>query len=150
MSGELKRIKIVGAIFPILRENVSNLFGGNKDVFVKFTKLKLESGSTFVFYVTREKLLIGEAKVVYIKKLKPDVAWSRYKDRVFLHKQEYDQYVKISPLSKEKRKMREITVFELENLRRYEKPVKSIYPVTSSGRYLTEEMAKKIRSLNVQ
>jgi len=117
-------------------------------VFVKFTRLNLDSGSTIVFYVSGEKLLVGEAKVGQIERLNPGVAWSRYKDRVFLDKEKYDEYVRISPVSKEERKMSEVTVFELENIRRYKKPVRSLYPVTSSGRYLTKEMINKIRSLS--
>lgn len=149
MSQERRRIKIIGAIFPVLREHVSNLFGRDRDVFVKFTKLNLERGSTVVFYVSGEKLLIGEAKVGHIERLNPDVAWSRYKNRVFLDEEEYHKYVKISPISKEERKMSEVTVFELENMRKYKKPVRSIYPVTSSGRYLTKEMIDNIRSRSV-
>ena len=149
LSRERRRVKIIGAIFPVLHEHVSNLFSSDRDVFVKFTKLNLESGSTIVFYVSGEKLLIGEAKVGNVERLNPDVAWSRYKDRIFLDEEEYDKYVKVSPISKEERKMSEITVFELENMRKYKKPVRSIYPVTSSGRYLTKEMIDKIRSLTV-
>ena len=149
MALERRLTKIIGAIFPVLREHVSNLFGRNRDVFVKFTRLNLDSGSTIVFYVSGEKLLIGEARVGHIERLNPDVAWSRYKDRVFLDEEEYDQYVRISPISKEERKMSEVTVFKLENMRKYKKPVRSIYPVTSSGRYLTKEMINKIRSLSV-
>ena len=147
LSREPRQIKRIGAIFPVLREHVSNLFGRGRDVFVKFTKLNLESGAIIVFYVSREGLLIGEAKVGNIERLSPDAAWSRYKNRMFLDEEEYYQYVRISPVSKEKRKMSEVTVFELENMRKYKEPVRSIYLVTPSGRYLTKKMIKRIRSL---
>ena len=150
MSRERRRVKIIGVIFPVLREHVCNLFSRDRDVFVKFTKWNLESGSTIVFYVSREKLLIGEAKVGNVERLNPDVAWSRYKDRIFLDEGEYDKYVRVSPISKEERKMSEVTIFELENMRKYKKPVGSIYPVTPSGRYLTKEMIDKIRSLAIE
>lgn len=149
MAREYSRTGIIGAIFPVLRDHVSNLFNGNRDVFVKFTRLNLSSGSTIVFYVSGEKLLGGEAKVTHIEKLTPDVAWSCYKDRVFLDEESWKKYAKISPISKEERKMRKLTVFELKNIRKYRKPITSVYPVTASGRYLTREMIKKIRSLNV-
>ena len=149
MDRELRRTKILGAIFPVSGEHASNLFSYNRDVFVKFTRLNLDSGSTIVFYVSGEKLLIGEAKVDHIERLNPDIAWDRYKSRIFLDKEEYDKYAKISPISKEERRMSEITIFLLENIREYKKPIRSIYPITPSGRYLTSEMIKKIRSLNV-
>ena len=149
LSDEPRRTRTIGAIFPVLRRHVSNLFCRDRDVFVKFTKWRLESGSRIVFYVSREKLLIGEARVRHIERLNPDVAWSRYKDRIFLDEEEYDKYVRISPISKGERKMSEVTVFELENMKKYRKPVRSIYPVGSSGRYLTKEMINKIRRLSV-
>ena len=150
LGRERRRRRIIGAIFPVLRRQVSNLFGSNRDVFVKFTRLNLETGAIIVFYVSGEKLLIGEAKVSHVERLNPDVAWSRYNRRVFLDEEEWDGYVEFSPISKKERKMSEVTVLELKNSRRYKKPVKSIYPVTSSGRYLTKQMVKKIRSLSVQ
>lgn len=146
MSRERRRVKMIGAIFPILREHVSNLFGGDRDVFVKFTKLNLDRSSLIVFYVSREKLLFGEAKVGHIERLNPDAAWSRYRNRVFLNEEEYDRYVRVSPISKEDRKMHEVTVFELQNMRKYKRPVRSVYPITPSGRYLTKEMIDKIRN----
>jgi hypothetical protein len=141
---------MIGAIFPVLREHVSNLFRPNRDVFVKFTRLNLERGSIIVFYVSGEKLLIGEAEVRYVERLNPDVAWSRYKKRIFLDEEEYERYVRVSPISKEERKMREVTVFELKNVIKYAKPIRSIYPVTSSGRYLTKEMISRIRDLGIR
>jgi len=142
--------EIVGAIFPVLPEHVQNLFDQGQDVFVKFTKLtNLRTGSTIVFYVSREKVLAGEGKVKDIEKLNPEVAWSRYKDRIFLDKEEYNSYIEISPISREERKMRGLTVFTLNKVKRYKKPVRAIYPVTSSGRYLTKEMLDEIRKLSV-
>lgn len=148
LSLEGKRIKKIGAIFPILREHSLNLFDRHRDVFAKFTKMNLKSGSTIVFYVSHEKLLIGEAKVGHMERLNPDEAWSRYKDRMFLDEEEYDKYARFSPINKRRRKMSEITVFELDNVKKYKKLVRSIYPVTSSGRYLTKKMIDKIRSLS--
>ena len=147
--GRMKN-EIVGAIFPILPEHVQKLFDRNRDVFVKFNRLtKMRSGSMIVFYVSREKLLVGEGKIENIEKLNPEVVWSRYKDRIFLGKEEYDSYIKISPISGEKRKMRELTVFTLNKVKKYRNPFRSIYPVTSSGRYLTKEMVDEIRALSV-
>jgi len=116
-------------------------------VFVKFTRLNLKSGFTIVFYVSGEKLLIGEAKIDHIERLAPEVAWAHYKGRVFLDEEEYDKYVRVSPISKEQRKMGLVTIFELENVRKYKRPVRSIYPATPSGLYLTKEMIDRIRSM---
>lgn len=149
MSSGQNNEEVVGAIFPILPEHVPNLFDKNRDVFVKFTKLTgLKNGSVIVFYVSREKTLIGEGKIREVEKLDPETTWSRYKERIFLDKEEYDSYIKISPIGKEERKMRELTVFTLEKMKKYRKPVESIYAVTPCGRYLTTKMIDEIRQLN--
>jgi len=136
---------VIGAIFPILRKHASELLDKNRTVFVKFTKLNLKIGSTIVFYIPGEKLLVGEAKAGNIKKMDPVSVWRRYKNKLFLEKEEYDDYVKFSPVSREERKMKEITVFELKKVRTYEDVVRAFCPVTSSGRYLTKKMARQIR-----
>jgi len=143
---KVRRTEIVGAIFPVRRKHISSLFSRDRDIFLKFTKLSLERGSTIVFYVSGEKLLIGEAKVGDVKNLSPSAAWSHYGDRLFLDKEEYDKYVRISPTSMEERKMGEVTVFELKNMKKYETPVRATHPATPSGRYLTEEMIERIRN----
>jgi len=142
--------EIVGAIFPVLPEHVPNLLDPGRDVFVKFTKLtNLRTGSTIVFYVSGEKVLIGEGRVKVVEKLNSEVAWSRYRDRIFLDKEDFDSYIEISPISGEERKMRKLTVFVLNKVKKYRKPFGSIYPVTASGRYLTKEMVNEIRELSV-
>jgi len=100
-----------------------------------------------VFYISKEKKLIGEAKVSNIERLSPNEVWARYKDRLFLNKEEYDMYARISPISKERRKMSEMTAFELKNMRKYKRRIESTYPVTCSGRYLTREMIEQVRGL---
>ena len=140
MPREHAQARITGAVFPLSSAQISNLFSCNRDVFAKFTKLNLERGSKIVFYISRQKMLAGEARVEKIEKLTPDVAWSRYKNRLILNKEEFDTYVRISPITKRERKMREITVFILANVKKYRKPIRSILPVTSSGRYLTNEI----------
>ena len=112
--------EIVGAIFPVLPEHVTNLFDRGRDVFVKFTKLtNLTTRSTIVFYVSREKVLVGEGKVKVIEEMNPKVAWSRYRGRIFLDKEEFDSYIEISPISGEERKMRKLTVFVLNKVKKY-------------------------------
>lgn len=150
LSQGLQTKEIDGAIFPVLPEHVPNLFDRGRDVFVKFTRFtNLRTGSTIVFYVSREKVLVGEGRVKVVEKLNPEVAWSRYRDRIFLDKEDFDSYIEISPTSREKRKMRKLTVFVLNKVKKYQKPFGSIYPVTPSGRYLTKEMVNEIRKLSV-
>jgi len=128
----------VGAIFPVLEEHVSNIFNGDHDVFVKFTKMKLKKGILLIFYVSRKKVLMGQAKIKNVEKLHPNVAWSLYNNRIFLNHKEYKKYVEISPISGKKRKMKEISAFTLTNIKKYDTPVLSTLAVTSAGRYISK------------
>lgn len=134
-----------GAIFPILAENVKPLFDGKKNAFVKFTKfLRLEEGSKIIFYTAKK--LVGEGTIESVERMKPQTAWIRYKGQIFLTKDQYDSYVTRSPISGEERRTMTITIFLLKKLKKYKKPIQSIFKVTPAGRYLTSEEYNQIRA----
>lgn len=137
---------VLMAIFPVSSKNASSLFDQKRSVFVKFTKfVKLERGSRIVFYVSKEKKLVGEGTIVKVENLDPENAWISYEEQLFLNETEYNRYVVRSPISGKDRKMKRITVFVLKNLRKYKNPIKSVFKVTPSGRYLTNEEYKKLK-----
>lgn len=138
----------MGAIFPISSENVMPLFDEGKTIFVKYTKFrKLEKGSKIVFYVSKEKILIGEGTAEKIEMVSPEIAWARYGKEMFLNKMQYNRYVTKSPVSGRNREMEEITVFVLKNLTKYRNPVQwKHHNITPSGRYLTREKYQRIRT----
>ena len=52
------------AVFPVSRENSTSIFEGGRKVFVKYTNFgKLGKNAKVVFYISREKKLIGEGKI---------------------------------------------------------------------------------------
>lgn len=146
MTETRQKTNVIGAIFPVLAKDASNLFEGSRDTFVKFTNFSLPDGSRIVFYVSCQKLLVGEGRVRHVAKLDPADAWTRYKGRLQLDREDYDKYARFSPVSKEPRKLKMITVIELDNLRRYRKPVRAFSSMTPSGHYLTKEQLAAIRN----
>lgn len=138
-------MRSISAVFPILSENVSSLFDQKRSCFVKFTRfVRLKKGSRIVFYLSKEKKLVGEGTIVKVEKMDPEIAWIRYGRQIFLTESEYNQYVAKSPISRKERKMTEITIFILKNLKRYKKLVKSAYNVPPSGFYLSQEEYQRI------
>ena len=136
---------ISGAIFPIVLENVKSLFDEKKTAFVKFTNfLRLERGSKIVFYTSGK--LVGEGTIVRIERMEPQTAWIHYNSQIFLTKDQYDKYAARSPIRGEDRRMVTITVFFLKKLKKYKKPLQSIFNVTPTGRYLTNEEYHQIRA----
>jgi hypothetical protein len=135
---------IVGAVFPVTVINASRIFDEGKTVFVKFTNMtKLKANSKIVFYISNDMKLIGEGTIKSIFKMSSQEAWSKYSQDLFLNQEEYEAYTSWSLIEKKRRKSTVVTVFVLENLRRYDKshPVKGI---TASGRYIWEEEYTKI------
>lgn len=131
-------------IFPVRPGHVSRFFDEERDVFVKFIKMKLKKGMLLVFYVSKEMVLAGEAKITKVEQLHPDVAWDRYGDRIFLNKEEYDKYVGVSPIGGEERKMKDVSVLSLSSFRKYDPAFRSPLSITPSGRYITTEMYNEI------
>jgi hypothetical protein len=148
--GKESTTKIVGAVFPIISEHASNLFDNHRNIFVKFTKMDLADNSIIIFYVSRQKLFVGEARILHSRILNPNVVWASYGEKIYLDKEDYNEYVKFSPVTREVRKMNKITVFELDDIKRYKEPSIPTIPVTSSGRFLTKELLKQIRSGNLK
>ena len=75
----------------------------------------------------------------------PETAWISYEEQLFLNETEYNRYVVRSPISGKDRKMNRITVFVLKDLRKYKNPMKPVFKVTPSGRYLTNEEYKQLK-----
>jgi len=136
---------IIGAIFPLSKFHINRFLKDKKTIFVKFTRFsQLKRGSKIIFYVSGEKLLVGEGTIENIEVLDTKTAWSRYYQQIFLTKDEYEQYVTTSPTTSENRKANIITLFTLKNLKAFKTPTKSTKPITPSGCYITKEEYKSL------
>jgi hypothetical protein len=138
--------QIIGAIYPVTTEQASNIFDKGKTVFVKFTKMtNLKPNSKIIFYVTKEKVLYGEATIRSANRMSPLEVWGKYGKDLFLNQDEYERYSNWSSVEKKSRTNTELTVFVLKNLNRY-KHSPLFRGITPSGRYLSEEEYCKITS----
>jgi hypothetical protein len=121
------------------------MFDEGRTAFIKYTKFgRLAKDSKLVFYVSKEKKLIGEGTIERIEKTNPETAWTRYGGKMFLNETEYTQYVSTSAVGKKNRKMNEITVFILKNLRKFRNPVQCKSGVTPAGCYLSWDEYRRI------
>ena len=135
---------IVGAIFPISIEHANRIFDGGRTIFVKFTTFsKLEKGCKIIFYISREKKILGEAVIKKIEKLNPRIAWSNYGNLMFLEESEFEEYAAKSSIKGETRKMSQITVFFLKDVTKYQK-LYLFTGITPTGRYLTYNEYEKM------
>ena len=106
---------------------------------------KFDTNSKIIFFVTKEKRLIGEGTVEKIDKLAPEAAWSRYCKELFLNEIEYNNYVSWSPIEKRKRRNSEITVFVLRDLKKYNQANLLPHRFSPSGCYMRGKEYNKIR-----
>ncbi|MBE8540186.1 DUF365 domain-containing protein [Geoglobus acetivorans] len=141
--------RIAGVTYPIPKPCVNRFFEKDKNVFVKPATVwkQLKPGMKFVFYQSREDTgFVGEAIIKNIEVVEdPLRIFDRYGDRVFLTKDELKEYVKSQEKwrsgwrSRGQQKKKLWLVIELENIRKYDRPVKPKKFVPVSGQYLKEE-----------
>jgi len=133
---------IVGVTYPIPKQFMDRFFKEGKNVFIKPATVwkELKPGMKFVFYQSREDQgFVGEAKIKEIKLIDdPMKVFEMYGDRVFLTKEELKEYVKSQERwgRKTEKKRKKWLVIVLENIRRYDKPIKPKRFVPVGGQYI--------------
>lgn len=136
--------KVVGVTFPIPKQFMDRFFKG-KNVFIKPATVwkELKPGMKFVFYQSHEDTgFVGEAKIKNIQLINdPMKVFEMYGDRVFLTKEELKEYVKSQERwgRKKEKKKRKWLVIELEDIRKYDKPIKPKRFVSVGGQYIKEK-----------
>jgi len=135
---------IVGVTYPIPKQYVNRFFKEGKDVFVKPATVwkQLKPGMKFVFYQSREDTgFVGEAKIKRILLVEdPMKLYETYGDRIFLAKEELKEYIKSQErwgTGRSKKKKLWMAI-ELEDIKKYDKPVKPKRFVPVGGQYLKE------------
>jgi len=133
--------KIIGVVYPIPLPLVDRLFVAHRNVFVKYvartTNLRITRKHKVVFYASHgSKEVVGEGIIEAIEFLTPEEVLEKYKDKVFLNKNELMEYTQRQPGRTPSKKMLTLT---LSKLRRYPCGIKYEKPITMAGEYLTEE-----------
>jgi len=138
--------EIVGVAYPIPKQFMNRFFKG-KDVFVKPATVwkQLKPGMKFVFYQSHENTgFVGEAKIKRVVLSEdPMEFYETYGDRIFLTKEELKEYIKSqerwkSFRSREQQKKKLWMAIELEDIKKYDKPIKPKRFVPVGGQYLRE------------
>lgn len=129
--------KLVGAIFPVPAELVAGLFNRNLKVFVKYiphSSTQLTKGNKIIFYESGgSKSLIGEGRINRIEFFTPDEVIEKYKELLFINKDQLYTYVRLQPKRDLNKKMLTLTLIKLE---RYDPPIKYEKRITMAGRYV--------------
>jgi len=134
--------KIVGVSFPIPKQFINRFFNEGKDVFIKPATVwkELKPGMKFVFYQSHEDTgFVGEAKIKSIQLIDdPMKVFEMYGDRVFLTREELKEYIRSQNRWKRKKekKKKKWLVIELEDIRKYDKPIKPKRFVSVGGQYI--------------
>jgi hypothetical protein len=139
--------KVIGVAYPIPKSFIDRFFKEGKDVFVKPATVwkELKLGMKFVSYQSKEDTgFVGEAKIKNIKLIDdPMKVFEIYGDRVFLTKEELRGYIKSQERwrtfgSIDKVKKKPWLVIELEDIGKYDKPIKPKKFIPVSGQYIRE------------
>jgi len=132
--------EIKGVAFPIPKQFAQRFFEG-KDVFVKPATVfkELKPGMKLLIYQSREDTgFVGEARIKAVSIADDPMEFlRRYGERLFLSEKELKDYVKSQERwGRKKVKKRKWMAIELEDIRKYEKPVKPRRFVPAGGMYL--------------
>jgi hypothetical protein len=138
--------EVEGVAFPIPKPLVERFFSEGKTVFVKPATAwkKLRPGMRFIFYQSREETgFVGEGRIKSLAMANdPLEFFEKYGDKIFLSEDEIKEYKKstqkwkMTRRRKSDRPKRKWMAIELEDIQRYERPIKPKSPVPVSGRYL--------------
>lgn len=136
--------EIVGVAYPIPKQFMDRFFKG-KDVFVKPATVwkQLKPGMKFVFYQSHEDTgFVGEAKIKrVILSENPMQFFETYGDRIFLTKEELKEYIKSQERwGRRKSKKKLWMAIELEDIKKYNKPIKPKRFVPVGGQYLRKDI----------
>ncbi|AAB91313.1 MULTISPECIES: DUF365 domain-containing protein [Archaeoglobus] len=137
--------KIVGVTYPIPKRFMDRFFKKGKDVFVKPATVwkELKPGMKFVFYQSHEDTgFVGEARIKrVVLSENPMQFFETFGDRVFLTKDELKEYMKSQERwgrRRESKKKKLWMAIELEDVKKYDKPIKPKRLVPVGGQYLRE------------
>ena len=135
--------EIIGISYPTLPEHAEKIFSKKRVLYPKFTPhgtppLFLKKDSKFLFYVSHNKKeIIGEGKIAEIKKMKFDEFINKQKDS-FLDEGGLKKYLG-------KRLGKDIIIFDIRKIKRYDFPIKLNFCVNMGGRYFTKKEYKILR-----
>ncbi|WGM90149.1 MAG: DUF365 domain-containing protein [Candidatus Bathyarchaeum tardum] len=129
--------EISGFVFPIKLKHAESIFIKGKKIFVKYDNklVKLNKGMRAIFYLSGEKTIIGEAKILKIERMTVEEVYENYGQNLFLTQEELFNYAKKSPIGRE-RKTQNLSVYHLANIQKYQTPIKSKKRMTPAGYYL--------------
>jgi len=130
--------ELIGVIYPIPINFIDRLFDGETKVFVKYVahnSTQLAPKHKVIFYGSRgSKELVGEGTIEKVEFLTPEEAITKYKEELFLTKDEIYDYVKRSP---SRNLSKEMLTLVLKRLKKYHKPIQYPKPITMAGQYLS-------------
>jgi hypothetical protein len=139
---EFRLKEIRGAVFPLPHDAVERLLTGEKDVLVKFPRfLCLSSGQKLLFYDSSVHAVVGEAEISEALCESPANVWTKYGQRLFLSRDEFDKYVSTTPLgprNTQRAPDKMVSVCILRNPKRYSSPKKLEKKMNMIGRYLRD------------
>lgn len=132
-------------IYPLLPEHIERMFRG-KDVFCKYTgrgNPRIKEGSKLLFYASGSRFEIcGEATIRTIEFLTPEETVGKYEKRLFITREELDNYRNQRDRPPEKKLM----VLGLFGVKRYDKPRRTLKAVTMAGQTLSKSEYKELLS----
>lgn len=126
----------IGISFPLRPEHANRLLSMKEVVFLKYTPhetvpLKLEKDMYFFIYKSHaDKEMVGRAKIVDFGLMDIEDVLEKYEDKLFVSKTELMIYAR--------GRKKKVLVLVLDNIIKYEKPIRMDKPINMGGKYILE------------
>ena len=122
-----------GVIFAISESNYANIKEG-RNVFIKYTNLKIEKGFKIQFYISKTiKMVKIEAEIISSEILNADSIISKYSNNLILTKEEFQRYI-TKTKDNDNRPQTKLVVIKFSNVK--ECNFKPLNQVGVAGRYI--------------
>jgi hypothetical protein len=141
--------QIIGVVYPVPEKLVNRLLHEKRNVFVKYlprtTNLRIAPRNKVFFYASQDsKEIAGEGVIQLMEFLTPFEVLEKYKEKVFLDKDELLEYATREPGRELTKKL---LVLVMSNVKAYSPRLKWTKPITMAGQYLTKEEYLKLRKI---
>lgn len=131
--------EIIGIVYPIPIEIIDRVFRSKKFMFLKYlphTSTKLKPNDKVLFYVSKaSKQVVGEGIIEKTEFLTPDESLLKYGDKLFLNKEELENY---TAKQSGRTSTKKLLVLSLTKVRKYTKEIRYPRPLTMTGEYITK------------
>ncbi len=138
--------QVIGVVYALPFKIVDRILSKKNAIFIKYlskgsikkSNMQIKEGDKLYFYVSRsEKIIVGESIIERIEFLTKKDLMKKHSSDIILTISELDEYTK-------GRENKPILILEINDIKKYSKPIRLTKCVNMGGLYITKENERLI------